>query len=205
MLVYWIAHGSVDWLWEFPALTCPVVAVVACATVAEESVRPIALSSLRHRLSVAALALASVASLVALVPAWLAARDTALAVRVWRADPTTAYARLAHAARLNRLSDQPYVIAGTIAERRRDWPTAQNFFGRALARNDTNWYSRLEFGVATAMTGRDKAAIASLKAAQRLDPREATVRETLRAIQGRRQIAVASLDRALLEKANLRG
>jgi hypothetical protein len=54
------------------------------------------------------------------------------------------------------------------------------------------------------MTGQDEVAIASLKAAQRLDPQEATVREALRAIKARRRVAVVALDRALLEKANLR-
>ena len=203
MLVYWIAHGSVDWLWEFPALTCPVVAVVACATVAEESLRPIASSSLRHRLSVAALALASVASLVALVPAWLAARDAALAVRVWRADPVTAYARLADAARLNRLSDQPYVIAGTVAERRRDWPKVERLFSRALRRNRFNWYSLLERGLARSMTGRADDATRDLEAARALDPREPIIRRVLGDVRAHRRVETRSVDAALLDRAQL--
>jgi hypothetical protein len=203
MLAYWIAHGSVDWLWEFPALTCPVVAVVACATVAEESVRPIVSSSMRHRLSVVALAVASIASLAALVPAWLAARDSALAVRVWRAEPATAYARLADAARLNRLSDQPYVIAGTVAERQRDWPNAERLFSQALQRNRSNWYSLLERGIAKSMTGRANPATRDLEAARALDPREPIIRRVLADVRARRRVETRSVDAALLERAQL--
>jgi hypothetical protein len=203
MLAYWIAHGSVDWLWEFPALTCPVVAVVACATVAEESLRPIVSSSKRRRLCVAALALASMASLVALVPAWLATNDTAVAVRVWRDDPATAYARVADAARLNRVSDQPYVIGGTIAERRRDWPKAERLFSRALQRNRSNWYSLLERGIANVMMGRADHATRDLEAARALDPREPIIRGVLGDVRARRRIETRSLDAAMLERAHL--
>ena len=203
MLAYWIAHGSVDWLWEFPALTCPVVAVVACATVAEESARPIVSSSMRHRLAVVALVVASIASLAALAPAWLAARDTALAVRVWRADSATAYARLADAARLNRLSDQPYVIAGTVAERRRDWPKAERLFSQALQRNRSNWYSLLERGIAKSMTGRTDQATRDLEAARVLDPREPIIRRVLDDVRARRRVETRSVDAALLERAQL--
>jgi tetratricopeptide (TPR) repeat protein len=203
MLAYWIAHGSVDWLWEFPALTFPVVAVVACATVAEESARPIVSSSIRHRLAVVALVVASIASLAALAPVWLAARDTALAVRVWRADSATAYDRLADAARLNRLSDQPYVIAGTVAERRRDWPKAERLFSQALQRNRFNWYSLLERGIANSMTGRADQATRDLEAARALDPREPIIRRVLDDVRVRRRVATRSVDAALLERAQL--
>src|SRR5262249_43713535 len=144
MLTYWFVHGSVDWLWEFPAVTAPVLAVVAATASAHRAEsRDQRAERARGRRLVPIAAGIGVAA-VLLVPAWLAARETALAVGSWRSDPGRAYGRLENAAWLNRFSDEPYVLAGTIAERERDWPRAEHYFTLALRRTPSNWYSQLE-------------------------------------------------------------
>ena len=203
VFAYWLAHGSVDWLWEFPALTGPAFAVLACAAAFDEP-RAKARQVLVRPVRAAVVTATALAAGCALAPAWLAARDTSLGVAVWRTSPTTAYARLTDAARLNRLSDQPYVLAGTVAERRRDWPRVEQFFTSALERTDDNWYSRLELGIAQAMTGKVDSALANLSAARRLDPQEPIIREVQRDVQRRNRIAIGALDQAMVERTGVR-
>jgi tetratricopeptide (TPR) repeat protein len=199
---YWLAHGSVDWLWEFPALTGPVLAAVASCrlppTLAapEEEARVRAPSLARWLVIVPAVVFAS----LALIPAWLGARDVSLAAAGWRTDRGLAYQRLSNAASLNKLSDQPYVVAGTIAERRRDWSSSQRYFMRALGRNKDDWYAYFELGIAHAKLGDRTAALAALAHAHRLDPREPLISEVSSAVARRQTFSVAALDSDFVER-----
>jgi tetratricopeptide (TPR) repeat protein len=199
MLGYWFAHGSVDWLWQFPALTGPAFAVVACVASVDSRDRPGPRLPGRRIIG----GVAGVVAAAVLIPPWLAARQTSLGAQVWRTKPAQAYSDLDAAARLNRLSDQAYVIAGTIAERRRDWRRVERYFSRALDRNGSNWYSHLERGVAFAKTGRRAAALAELSEAKRLDPREPIIRIVLRDVVAGRGVAVAALDSAMLRRTEV--
>jgi len=174
--------------------------VLACAAAFDEP-RTAARRALIRPIRGAVLAAAALAAGLALAPAWLAARDTSLGVEVWRADPQTAYARLTDAARLNRLSDQPYVVAGTVAERRREWRVAQAFFADAIARNNTNWYSLLELGIADEMTGKHAAAVQVVETARRLNPREPILLLVLRDLRAGRRLPVRALDQAMVERS----
>lgn len=201
MLVYWLAHGSVDWLWEFPALSAPVLFVAAATAAARGGANELV------RLRAPALAVGgviAVAALVALVPAWLAARDTEAAANVWRRDTRAAYDAVDRASRLNPLSDVAYVTAGTIAEQRRDWPDVQRFFGLAVERNERNWYSQLELGIAASRLGNRREAASALARARDLNPREPVVRSVQRQIRERKTVGVAAVDHALLESTILR-
>jgi hypothetical protein len=203
MLTYWFFHGSVDWLWEFPAVTAPVLAVVAVTASAHEA-------ESRDRQAGGGLGwrwvpiwgAVALAALL-LVPAWLAARETALAVGTWRSKPTSAYAQLDNAAGLNRLSDEPYVLAGTIAERKRDWPRAAHYFTLALRRVPSNWYSQLELAVARDKDGSRASAIGPLLVAKRLDPSEEIVGNVLTEIRAGRPVDVGSLDQAMVGRTDV--
>lgn len=202
--VYWLAHGSVDWLWPFPALTGPAFALVGAAVAASETepARPLLglPTSVRRLAGACALGVAA----VALVPAWIAARDVALGASVWRGSPGLAYSRFHAAATLNPMSDEPYVVAGTVAERRRDWPRVASLFRHAIGRNRSNWYSHLELGVASAELGERQAALGELQTARRLDPREPSVREVLEAVREGKRVPVEDLDSQLLDRIKLR-
>jgi hypothetical protein len=202
MLVYWLAHGSVDWLWEFPALSAPVLFTTGCIMAATDGysnqlarIRPLVLASIIA---------AGIAVMVILVPPWLAARDTAIAAHVWRHDSTAAYRAINTASRLNPLSDEAYVTGGTIAERRRDWRVVRRFFILALARNARNWYSQLELGLAESRLGEHGPALAALARARALNPQEPVVRSVQRQIRNQKQVSAAAVDRALLESTTLR-
>lgn len=202
LLVYWVAHGSVDWLWEFPALSGPVVAAVAFAGALGGKPEQRQRSAARFALgSVSAVAV--LFALVALVPAWLAARDISVAAADWHTDPSRAYSQLRQAARLNRLSDQPYGVAGTIAGRLHDWRTARSYFASALTRDDHNWYSWFEEGIADARTGHRGRALAELRHAHRLDPKEPLVSDVLDDVVAERAFSVAKIDQALVARGNV--
>jgi tetratricopeptide (TPR) repeat protein len=149
-------------------------------------------------------AVAAAASFVVLVPAWLAARDTATAAHEWHRNAPASYTAVGRAARLNPLSDIPYVTGGTIAEQRRDWANVRHFFLLALDRNERDWYSHLELGIAASRLGDHAQALAALARARALNPREPVVRSVERQIRRGKPVAVAVVDRDLAESTALR-
>ena len=123
VFVYWFLHGSVDWFWEFAGLGAPAMAMLGLA------------AGLAPRGELAG-APAPAAHVVAPRPG--AGRRAALAValasccwpdpgsRTWRstgrprpgaARPDGAFKRLDRARKLNPVSAQPDLAAGTIALR----------------------------------------------------------------------------------------
>ena len=94
------------------------------------------------------------------------------AARIWTKAPRPAYARLNDAARLNPLSDEPYLVAGSIALRFGDLARADHEFALALRRTPGDAYATLERG-AIASTEKDRArALELLERAARLNPRD---------------------------------
>lgn len=204
MFVYWLAHGSLDWLWEFPGLTGPVFALLGCSASIEPPPNPAEARTQWRRLNTPSAHVAvGVAAAILLVPSWLAARDVASALSSWRRDPSRASSLLHNATRLNPLSDEADVVAGTIDERRRNWPAVQQAFERALSRNEQNWYSHLELGIALAKQGDRAGAIATLTRAHVLDPREPLVTDVLSAARAGRPIDVTRLDDRIIGRTTV--
>ena len=121
---YWAVHGSVDWFWEFAGLGAPAFALLglACALTPRRAALEGASEGAprarvrRVALAVGMLALAAVVA-ASLVAPWLSQLEVQSAARVWPAAPAKAYARLHDAANLNPLSDEPDLLAGSIALR----------------------------------------------------------------------------------------
>jgi len=199
MLVYWLAHGSVDWLWEFPGLSGPTLAVAACAA-SFEVPQAWKLTRTGRRVLLTGAGIAAIAAAAILGTSWIAARDTAVALSNWRSDLPAAYADLRQASSLNRLSDEPYVVAGTLAERHEDWRLAQQQFERALGRNGDNWYSHLELGIALANQGDPTGARRELEQAHFLDPGESLIIDSLAAVRAGHRVDAQSLDREIIAR-----
>lgn len=199
MFTYWLAHGSVDWLWEFPGLTGPVVAAVGCAAAAEPGTqRKLGIRASRT-LRLAGVAAVGAAAIL-LGPAWIAARDVATALSTWHENPTRAYAELHQAARLNPLSDDPYVVAGTIAERVGAWNAVETDFRDALGRDSGNWYSHFELGVALSNRGGPQAAERELEEAHLLDPLEPLIDQALAEVRAHKRVNATTLDREIIAR-----
>lgn len=145
-----------------------------------------------------ALALAAAASF--LFP-WLSQLQVESAARIWAKAPAAAYARLNDAADLNPLSDEPYLVAGSIALRFDDLDRADREFAAALSRDPGDAYATLERGAIASAQGRPAAALALLQRAVRLNPREPLTREALAVVRRGERIDVDQLDRSILSKA----
>jgi hypothetical protein len=204
VFVSWFVHGSVDWFWEFPALSVGAFAGLALA-VAQRERRPkrVPTEGRAVRLTAAVAGVVALAGAAAAVTLpWLAERDVGLAAGGWRADPAAAHDRLETAARLNRLSDTPWLVAGAISTRSHDFPAARRYFLDALGRNPTNWYAELEVGVLDANLGSRAQAISHLEVARRLNPREELIRFALDRVRVGTPIAPSEIETALLRDAN---
>lgn len=173
----WVAHGSVDWLWEFPALTGAAMAFAgAAASVggrrgigSEPMVR-------RPALQIGAVAAAGVVASVALTTAFLAERHTDTASREWRQDPELALKRLGWASDLNPLSARPPLTRGLILGELGRYREAVASFLEAGDRAPREWLVPFELG----LVPDNPDARRELRRAKALNPREELVDVALR-------------------------
>lgn len=219
--VYWLVHSSGDWFWALPALSAPAFAWLGLAGAigrqthnrAEGSVgrdhsrqRTTSFSSTRWRRALAAGGVAPILCFGVLsfsLPG-LAARDIDVAARSWSSDSGAAYERLDRAASLNFLSAQPALVQGAIASRLGDFERMREAFSQALQREPQAWYPRLELGALDSVERNFPAAIATLKEAVGLNPRDPTIKLTLRRARDRRPLPLARIDASFLERVCLR-
>jgi hypothetical protein len=177
--VAWLAHASIDWLWELPALGGPAMACLGL--VAARRAGPRRNAPRRPPVfRVAATGAAAVAAASFALP-WLAARDIERAVPAWEDDPGVARQRLERARTWNPLSDRADVIAGTLALEDGDMLAARRAFLRANARDPGNWYVQMQLAVVDLRQGRRATAVARLIRARRLNPLEPAIGAALTA------------------------
>jgi tetratricopeptide (TPR) repeat protein len=198
---YWLVHGSVDWFWEVPGLTCPALACLALAGRIRHSPRP----HPRRRLpgwAIASIGAALVlGSALSLALPWLAEKETQRALGTWRSDPAQAFSRLERARRLNPLSDKPDMLAGAIASRLEDTTRMQRAFQGALVRNPYNWYAQFELGILAASQGDRREALRRLAAVRSLNPREPALALALEQVRRGRRVSLAEYDRLFFARA----
>ena len=155
---YWLAHGSLDWLWTVPACGLPFFLLLALGGAGGE--RP----PLSRRLALPLACVVAVIALAAFVPPWLSARLTVRGQTAW-------------AKRLDPLSVAPYIADAARA------PTPQGAIEqlRAAAHKEprvVEW--RFNLAIAYERAREWKNARRTLQEAKRLDPREPEIDEALR-------------------------
>ncbi len=200
---YWAVHGSVDWFWEFAGLGAPAFALLGLGCALAPRAGVVSLRTSRHGrplivLGALVVALAATASLTA---PWLSELQVQSAARIWVQAPEQAYARLNSAAQLNPLSDEPYVVAGSIALRLDELERADREFALALRRTPGDAYATLERGAIASAQGRRREALALLERASRLSPRDPLTRAALHLARGGRTVDVGELNRSILRNA----
>jgi O-antigen ligase len=215
---YWIVHGSFDWFWEFAGLGAPAFALLglACAlgpareqpaleTPAvdrSEARAPWRRRVLAPRFALpAATVVVGLAAAVSLGAPWLGQLQLQEAAKIWPQAPRKAYSQLQRAADLNPLSDEPYLLAGTVALRFGDLSRADHEFALALKRTPGDAYATLERGAIASSRGERHTALALLSRTVSLTPREPLAREALEVVRKGRRIDLAELNRAILIKA----
>ena len=210
---YWVVHGSADWFWEYAGLGAPAFAMlgIACsldpvrrargAAGGPQTGRPIARSALSRRGLAALGALCAVVAALLLVGPWLEALEVQQAAAVWVRSPATAYARLKDAERLDPLSAQPYVVAGSVALRYGELGRADHQFALALERSPDEAYATLERGAIASQQGEIKRAEALLSRTLHLYPHDALASEGLAYMKAGGRVSVRQVNAAILRNA----
>ncbi len=200
---YWFVHGSVDWFWEFAGLGAPAFALLGlgCALAPRGALARAGPRGWRGRWPVAAGALLALAAVVSFTAPWLSELQVQSAARLWVQAPQQAYARLDSAARLNPLSDEPYVVAGSIALRLGEVGRADHEFALALRRTQGDTYAMLERGAIASARGKRREALVLLERAARLNPRDPLTREALARVRSGREVDIGELNRSILLNA----
>ena len=174
--VYWLVHGSIDWLWEIPALGASALALLGLAAgLARTTPRGAGRSRPRPRAMHACVAALFVVTAGSLALPGLAAIELERGVRAWADSPDRALSHLERAHRLNPLSERADVVAGTLAQRGGDAEQARAAFERALERNTHDWYVHLQLALLAEGGGRSTEALAHLERARSLNPSEPAV------------------------------
>ncbi|MDX6481699.1 MAG: hypothetical protein QOG85_2209 [Gaiellaceae bacterium] len=165
---YWLMHASIDWFWEFPALTAPAFALLALAG-ARETEPAMGWSAWRTAATVPAIA---AAAFVLAVP-WIAVSltDEALAL-----GPTPhAYSLLRRASSLNPFGAQPALVEASLAagagRRAHEWQALQ----LARRRNPFDASTYLKLGIVAGRQHRPAVARRELAHAHRLSPRDLVI------------------------------
>jgi hypothetical protein len=142
--------------------------------------------------------LAAVCSLAA---PWLSQLEVQSAAGIWTRAPATAYARLREASNLNPLSDEAFLVAGSIALRYGDLARADHEFALALGRTPGDAYATLERGAIASSRGEQRRGLSLLSAAQRLNPRDPLTRQALALARAGKRVDVGELNRVILGNA----
>jgi tetratricopeptide (TPR) repeat protein len=225
--LYWVVHGSVDWLWEFAGLGAPAFALLglACALcpadrhelsrardpeVAPASTtgtpgrapRPAARSLLGVARAVrVAGAIAALAACASLVAPWLSELQVQSAARIWAHAPRRALRELNTAADWNPLSDEANLVGGTIALRFGDLALADHQFELALERNPGGAYAMLERGAIASARGERGQAVVLLTRALKLYPRSELTQAALKTALAGGRVDLGELNRMILREA----
>ena len=159
---YWLAHGSVDWLWTVPACGVPFFLLLGSGGAGDE--RPL----LPRRAGLVSAGRSWPSCVFLFVPPWLSARLTVRGDSSW-------------AKRLDPLAVNPYLVAAARA------PTPQAALEplQAAVRKEPRVVElRFQLAKGYERAGRLAAARRELLAAKRLDPREPRLDEALAKLKG---------------------
>lgn len=201
----WLVHGSIDWLWEFPALSGPSFALLALGgrllsrpRAVDDGAETAAASPARSRRAVAVRTVAPVAggllfllAAAALALPHLAQREVDAAASGWQRDPTRAFTQLDHAADLDPLSSDPGVYGGVIALELGQPAEARRRFDQAIGRENDNWFALFGRGLAESALHQRGAARQDYLRARALDPGEPLLREAVSRVAGHRPLTAA--------------
>ncbi len=154
-----------------------------------------------RRLGLGLGALAAVLATLSLAAPWLSQLQVQSAARVWTKAPQVASSRLNDAARLNPLSDEAYLVAGSIALRFGDLARADHEFALALGRTPEDAYATLERGAIASTENDRRGALELLERAARLNPRDPLTRQALRLVREGKPVNVEELNRSILFNA----
>jgi hypothetical protein len=197
MFAYWFIHGSLEMLWEFPAVGGPAIAGLGLAAAHSrrdpDRPREPFLAGWRRVAPAAGVGVLVAAGLA--VP-WFAERDLRAARELAGRDPAGALERLDRSARLNPLASLPSSTAGVIRVRQGDLIGAQAEFRRALERDPQDSFSTLMLAGIASKQGHPSLALRLAERAHQLAPRDDVTGSQLRRLRRGRGIDPGRLEGA---------
>jgi hypothetical protein len=101
------------------------------------------------------------------------------------------------------LTDHADVVAGVIASRIHDRRKERTAFEHAIERNTHNWYARFELALVDAREGKTAAALAQLRLAGQLNPREPVIPDVRKKIAHRKPVSEAAINQLFLERTQI--
>jgi O-antigen ligase len=197
MFAYWLAHGTLDRFWEFPALAGAAlgglgVGVAVARGLNEAAVEPSPLLSRRRAL--AAAGACTLLLVLSVVPPWLSERDRRDAIELAKTNPDAALNRLERAARLNPFSPAADRTAGIIELRRGRPDDAVRELGQAFGRDRGDSDLHFLLGLAESEAGRPRLAVRLVAEARMLAPRDYVAAAVLRELRRAGRLDTVRLD-----------
>ena len=180
-LVVWLVQGSIDWFWEYPALSVPALAFTAAAGAlgrTHYSPRASTRDGRRRLLATTGwvgAALLGLAALGAITVPFVATRKVERAIAVWPQRPALAYNEVRSASSLMPFDAQIYLVGGSIALNLEEYGEARAWFLKAERREDQTWLTPFALGLIDSEQGRLGAARAQLRRARPLNPLELVI------------------------------
>lgn len=175
MALFWLIQGSIDVLWEIPAIAGLAVAMLGLAAApirpapAAELSRPVRRAIVPLGLIILGCAAASL-TFTGLSDAYVRSARS-----VGATDVHEAYRRFDRAAALKPLSGFPLTQKGLLALDVGDYDTARRAFERSLSREAKNWFPYMQLGLVAGATGQYEEAATYLERAHELNPRDALI------------------------------
>jgi hypothetical protein len=202
----WLIHGSIDWFWEFPALSGPALGFLAMAGRLGPAVDPAlarAPAPSRGRawsvLGGFSGAVTLVCAVVVLGVPYLALREISRAEQASYTDVSASLKDFHTAHRLNPFMSDPGSLGGTVALINGQARVAGNLFAQATDLEPGSWYSWLGRGLAASARGQTSSARRYLREAARIDDRQQVVQTATREVGTRSPLTIA---KALQEIGN---
>ena len=207
MFTYWLAHSSVDWLWEFPALSGAAllglgVAMAAARGLAAEPARERPLLTSWPAFAGAIACVLAIGVLV--VPNWLSDKELRRATEIASVNPDGALHDLDRAANLNPLSPLPEKAAGIIEIRRGDSAAAKRHLLEAFGRDPHDSGLFLFLGAIASEAGQQREAIRLAAEARRLAPTDDVAYNFLRRLRDGERLTPRQIDRWIQVDVNYR-
>ena len=178
MFAYWLAHSSLDWLWEFPGLAGAGLAGVGLATAVRrdppaesESAAPLLAGRRALALGIAGAVLIA----ASVVPPWLSAREVRKGAEIASSNPVDAVERFERAADLNPLSPLPQKAAAVVEIRAGRYAEAERHLLEAFKRDDEDSGMYLLLAVLRSSDGRKADAQRLIDEAYRLAPHDLVI------------------------------
>jgi hypothetical protein len=207
MLGYWLVHGSVDFLWEFPVLGGVALLGLGIAIAVgsqRDSQAPSGLPLLAGRRALVPAIAAALVLAVGLVLPWFAGRDLKGAREIAGSDPSGALSRLDRSARLNPLSPLAQRTAGLIRVRQNDLGGARREFAASLERDRRDPFSLLMLAAIASDQGQPGRAKALMRGARQLAPRWTILRAQQSRIEKGKRIDARGLENAFRNDIQVR-